>query len=110
MHLCVRCASMRMSCDKSHHEFLAFERCRWGKGRWCEELTEPGLTLPFTLMESRSSPLIHYHVSPGHGSHGLALCPFPDTSGWEMPELETRKPHSRELSSLLALWPSALGC
>lgn len=106
----LRCASMRTSCDKSHHEFLAFERRRWGKGRWCEELTKPGLTLPFTLMESRSSPLIHSHVSPGHGSHGLALCPFPDTSGWEMPELETGKPHSRELSSLLALWPSALRC
>lgn len=106
----LRCASTRTSCDKSRRESLAFERCGWGKGRRCEELAKPGVTSVFTLMESHSSPLIHSHVSPGHSSHGLALCPFPDTSGWEMPELEARKPHSGELSSLPALWPSALRC
>lgn len=66
--------------DKSHQEFLAFERCRWGKG------FSPGLGPGGDPLSSDS---------PGTAAVAL-LCPFPDTSGWEVPGLETGKPHSRE--------------
>lgn len=50
-----------------------------------------GLALALGLVEIHLA-LIHRAQQP----RGLAVCPFPDTSGWEAPGLETGKPHSRE--------------
>lgn len=48
------------------------------------------------------------HLIPSRVSCGLVLCSLPNTSGWEMHELEARKPNCRALCSLPAHWHSVL--